>query len=212
MPVQEPGTKPARPVPYQPSAFVSSWTVSGTTIKVNISMTNSGAPATRSAHYAAYANAFRGGGPWQYTVDPATTTTDFFNVGSGYGDGRYDLTVVGPNRFLRRFTGNAATAAGRAVEATTRIAAKTGSTTPALWFDLANSSGSSVTFTITSNHYRDDGPWTYTVPSGSTRSDYFDAVTNQDGWYDFTVTVSSDATWSRRVVGHVETGQPSITG
>jgi phospholipase C len=32
-------------------------------------------------------------------------------VGAADGDSRYDITVVGPNRFLRRFTGDT-TAAG----------------------------------------------------------------------------------------------------
>jgi len=27
-------------------------------------------------------------------------------IGAGSGDGTYDITVVGPNRFLRRFTGD----------------------------------------------------------------------------------------------------------
>jgi phospholipase C len=32
------------------------------------------------------------------------------------------------------------------------------------------------------------------------------------GWYDVTVTADSDAAWSQRFVGHLETGQPRITG
>jgi hypothetical protein len=32
------------------------------------------------------------------------------------------------------------------------------------------------------------------------------------GWYDLTVTASTDASWSQRFVGHLENGQPSITG
>jgi phospholipase C len=32
------------------------------------------------------------------------------------------------------------------------------------------------------------------------------------GWYDFTVTVSTDASWSRRFTGHLENGQASVTG
>ncbi len=41
---------------------------------------------------------------------PGTDGSDFFNCGPGYGNGLYDLTVTGPNRFLRRFQGNATTA------------------------------------------------------------------------------------------------------
>jgi phospholipase C len=32
------------------------------------------------------------------------------------------------------------------------------------------------------------------------------------GWYDVAVTVSSDSSWSQRFTGHLENGQPSITG
>jgi phospholipase C len=47
---------------------------------------------------------------------------------------------------------------------------------------------------------------------GGSISDYFNAVAYNGGWYDFTVTVSTDSAWSRRFTGHIETGSPSITG
>ena len=43
-------------------------------------------------------------------------------------------------------------------------------------------------------------------------SDYFNAVTIADGWYDFTVTISTDAAWTRRGTGHLETGAATVTG
>ena len=73
-------------------------------------------------------------------------------------------------------------------------------------------STATVTFKITSNDYRSDGPWTYSAGAGATVSEYFDAVANQGGWYDFTVTVSSDSSWSRRCTGHIETGSASVSG
>ncbi|MFD0528401.1 hypothetical protein ACFQ1I_17290 [Kitasatospora arboriphila] len=33
-----------------------------------------------------------------------------------------------------------------------------------------------------------------------------------NGWYDFTVTVDSDPTWSQRFTGHLETGAASVSG
>ncbi|MHA6758389.1 phosphocholine-specific phospholipase C [Streptacidiphilus sp. PAMC 29251] len=212
LPVQEPGSKPARALPYQPNGFVDhlEFDSAGKTL-LWIKMANQGAQATSAAHFAVYANADRTGGPWQYTVDPGGTATDYFNVGSGYGNGKYDLTLIGPNRFLRRFTGNT-TAAGKSVEASTSYATAPDTGQTALYFHLANSSASSVTFTVTSTDYRADGPWTYRVAAGSTAAPYFNAVAAQNGWYDFTVTVSSDASWSRRCTGHIETGNPSTTG
>ncbi|MBW8699521.1 Non-hemolytic phospholipase C [Streptomyces sp. MBT84] len=42
--------------------------------------------------------------------------------------------------------------------------------------------------------------------------DDFNAGAYNGGWYDFTVTASSGTTFSRRFVGHLETGAPSVTG
>lgn len=77
---------------------------------------------------------------------------------------------------------------------------------------MTNTSASAVTFTITANNYRGDGPWTYQVAPGTAVSDYFNAVALAQGWYDFTVTVSSDSSWSRRATGHLETGTVSVSG
>ncbi len=47
---------------------------------------------------------------------------------------------------------------------------------------------------------------------GASTTDYFNAVTIAQGWYDFTITVSTDPTWKQRFSGHLETGQASISG
>ncbi|MFB7942097.1 phospholipase domain-containing protein [Streptomyces sp. NPDC056049] len=82
----------------------------------------------------------------------------------------------------------------------------------AVRFRLTNTSGGPVTFTIRSNSYRTDGPWTCTVPAGSFREDWFDAVAYADGWCDFTVLADVDGPWSRRCTGGIETGASSVTG
>jgi len=212
LPLQESGTRPARALPYQPSANLDHLEFgSNGVMKVWIKMANEGTQAKSSAHFAAYANAYRSGGPWQYTVDAGGNTSDFFNCGTNFGNGPYDLSVVGPNRFLRRFKGDA-TKAGKTAAVTTSYAAAPDTGKLALWFRLANTGTTAVTFTVTSNGYRTDGPWTYTVPAGGNTSDYFNVVAYSNGWYDFTVTVSSDTTWSQRFTGHLETGAASISG
>ncbi|MBF9068536.1 phosphocholine-specific phospholipase C [Streptacidiphilus fuscans] len=216
MPTQESGTRPARALPYQPNAWIDSVTYGANgQVQVWITMANQGQEATAYAHYAVYANAFRSGGPWQYTVAPYAngadgSTRDFYNVGANYGNGDYDLSCVGPNRFLRRFTGNA-NGAAKGCEATTRYAAAPDTGKAAVWFDMTNTGSSTVTYTITSNYYR-GGTWTYQVAPGATVSDFFNAETIANGWYDFTVTVDADSSWSRRAMGHIETGAASITG
>ncbi|MFJ5926380.1 phosphocholine-specific phospholipase C [Kitasatospora sp. NPDC092948] len=209
LPAQEAGTRPARALPYQPVANLDhlEFGSAGVT-KVWIAMSNAG---SATSHFAAYANAYRSGGPWQYTVDPGAATSDFFNCGTGYGGGKYDLTVVGPNRFLRRFTGDA-TAAGKNAAVTVTYAPAPDTGKLAVWFKFANAGAAAVTFTVTSTNYRTDGPWTYQVAPGAAVSDFFNAAAYTNGWYDFTVTVSGDASWSQRFTGHLETGSASISG
>ncbi|MFG5719038.1 phosphocholine-specific phospholipase C [Streptomyces murinus] len=212
LPAQESGTRPARALPYQPGGHLDrlEFDAGGKTLAWFV-MTNQGGPAARAAHFSIHPNAYRDTTPWQYTVDAGGTATDYFNIGSGYGDGKYDLSMVGPNRFLRRFQGDA-TKAGKSAEVSTRYAVEPGTGKLALYFKMANSGSSSVKFTITSNHYRSDGPWTYTVAAGSSTEDFFNAVAYNNGWYDFTITVDSDSTWSRRFTGHLETGAASVSG
>ncbi|MFJ5032234.1 phosphocholine-specific phospholipase C [Streptomyces sp. NPDC088560] len=212
LPAQEPGTRPARALPYQPNGYLDhlEFDAAGKTLAW-FTMTNQGTPASRAAHFSIHPNAYRDTTPYQYTVDAGGTASDFFNIGTGFGGGQYDLTMVGPNRFLRRFQGDA-TKAGKSAEIRARYAVEPGTGKLALYIRMTNSGSSSVTFTITSDHYRGDGPWTYTVAAGASTEDFFNAVAYQNGWYDFTVTVDSDATWSRRLTGHLETGAASVSG
>ena len=209
LPVQESGTRPARALPYQPTANLDRLEFGAAgKILVWLAMANTGTAAT---HFAAYANAYRSGGPWQYTVSSQGGTSDFFNCGTGFGDGKYDLSVVGPNRFLRRFTGNATTA-GKYLSATATYAPAPDTGKLAIFFKLINTSTGAVTFTIRANNYRTDGPWTYQVAAGASVTDYFNATAYSSGWYDFTITANSDATWTQRFTGHLETNTPSVSG
>ncbi|WP_267241958.1 phosphocholine-specific phospholipase C [Streptomyces sp. PR69] len=212
LPDQEPGVRPARPLPYQANGYLDRLEFgSGGKILAWFAMANEGAPARSAAHFSIHPNAHRSRTPWQYTVDAGDGTEDYFNVGSGWGDGRYDISMYGPNRLMRRFRGDATTA-GKDMSVRSYYAVHSGTGRLAIWFSMTNSSTAPVTFTITANHYRSDGPWTYTVPAGGSVDDYFNAVAYHNGWYDLTVTVDADAAWSQRFTGHIETGAPSVTG
>ena len=105
-----------------------------------------------------------------------------------------------------------ATGAARNIEVTSTYAVAPGEGALSIWFSMRNGSDGSAVFTIVSNQYRTDGPWTHAVAAGQTVDDPFRAVADTHGWYDFTVTVDVDATWSRRFAGHLETGRPSVSG
>ncbi len=218
LPSQASGYRGAVALPYQPNAYVQSFEFgSDGEILLWVYLGNEGAAATSAIAAAVYANAYRSGGPWQYTVpaySPSSgngVVTDYFNIGSGYGSGEYDLTVIGPNRFLRRFTGNATTSSAD-TDVTVTYGPSPATGDMAVFFNLNNTSSSSVTFTITASQYNTAGPWTYAVGADSTQQAYFEAQADQRGWYDFTITVSVDSTWSRRFTGHVESGSNSVTG
>ena len=211
LPQQEPGTRPARALPYQPGADVSGFTfAAGGVAKVWIAMANKGAQARNAAHFSVYANAHRSGGPWQYTVPRDGTVSDFFNCGTGYGDGAYDLTVVGPNRFLRRFQGNATTAGAQL--SLTAAYQRAGTAGTGLFLTFANQGTQRAVFTITSTNYRTGDPDTHKVNAGAS-STYSAAVNGSaHGWYDLTVTCDLDPAWSQRLTGHVEDGNDGVSG
>jgi phospholipase C len=218
LPAQESGHRGAIALPYQPNGYVKSITTgSKNAITLTVYMGNEGQYATSATALALYVNADTTGGPYQFTVPAYSsssgngTASQAISIGKGDGSGKYDLTLVGPNRFLRRFTGNASTTSiDTDVTVTYGPSPATGDM--AIFFTLNNTSSSSVTFTITSNQYFTGGPWTYPVAAKGSAQEYFEAQADQSGWYDFTITVSADSTWSRRFTGHLEYGAASITG
>ncbi|WP_199742771.1 phosphocholine-specific phospholipase C [Nocardia stercoris] len=202
-PTPESGTRPARALPYQPTAYESAWSWQGNNGQATLTLANSDSAA---AHFAVYDNTTTAV-PGQYTVAGGTRTSATVAVSSN----AYDLTAVGPNRFLVRLIGNG-TGAGKQLQAHTRIAVESGTGKLAFWIDMVNGTSAQVTFTVKSNNYRTDGPWTYTAKAGQTVSDFWNAVAYNNGWYDFTLTCSADSSWSRRFTGHIETGAASISG
>ena len=200
VPTQDPGPRPARGLPYQPSVASRTDCAAG---RFYIAMTNAG---TAAVHYQIAANQFRSDGTWQYDVAPGATVEDYFSVQT-YGGGRYDLTLSGPNGFERQFVGDINTACG-ALEVTS-LPHPTAST---LELTYINRGTSEVTFTTTATRYRTDGPWTNTVAAGATASRTIDLTEMGQRWYALTVTASGDALFRRRFAGHIENGRPGITG
>ena len=73
-----------------------------------------------------------------------------------------------------------------------------------------------MTFTIVSHRYAEAEaearPVTHRVPAHGHATHTVDPLAAADGWYDLSVTVSGDTSWSRRYVGHLEDGSDSVTG
>ncbi|MDX6353924.1 MAG: phospholipase [Streptomyces sp.] len=223
LPAQESGTKRARPLPYQPNANLVGFSTDGDgSVTANLALSNNGPHVSKASHLSVYNNLagtpsladYPAKFPGQYTVSPAhplstKPVAGTAPVGATAGDTAYDITVVGPNRFLRHFTGDVG-AAGK----TAQVEAEyyTSGPRPRLALKLTNTGSKPVTFTVTPNHYTDDRPVIHHVPAHGHTTHTIDPLAKANGWYDLSVTVSGDSSWSRRYTGHLEDGSDSVTG
>ncbi len=134
----------------------------------------------------------------QYTVSAGKTLSGKGKVGADAGDTAYDITVVGPNRFLRRYVGNVASAGADArVEAIYYDAVQHGHVPhgqPKLKLVLHNDGSARVTFTIEFNNYSSRGPEHVTVAARHKEAWVLDSCGESDGWYDLTITFNGDST------------------
>jgi hypothetical protein len=198
VPVQEPGTKTACPLPYQPDAYCHTDCASN---RLYIILTNAG---SASVHFAIYPNFHRVDGPWQYDVPPGGAVSDFFAIPS-LALGQYDFTCYGPNGFQRRFAGSLTNDCSQ-VEVVSLVDTNAGGVT----LTLQNPDSTPANFTITDN-YGFGGPWTFSLPPATATNSTFPIVGGNNGWYKFTVTADTDTNFVRRLAGHVETGFFSLT-
>ncbi|MCU1681470.1 MAG: phospholipase phosphocholine-specific [Amycolatopsis sp.] len=198
VPVQDSGTRPARPLPYQPSVTTS---LSADKTILTTTFINQGTAAVQLAAYRADGQT---DGPWQYDVAAGGSVSDTWRI-KLYGGGKYNVAVHGPNRFLWQFAGNTA-AAGAGVEVVGSYTAD-----GRLLLTMTNSGTTAAALTVTANHYR-SGSWTYSVPAnGSITGESWD-LGSFNGWYDLSATVAGDSAYLRRFTGHHETGLPTVTG
>ncbi|NUK50241.1 phospholipase C, phosphocholine-specific [Streptomyces lunaelactis] len=194
MPVQEEGTRPARPLPYQPDAHGRAEGGAFT-----VALSNSG---RASAHFALYPYAgefpvpqhmdVRGKAQWSVPL-----TKD-----------AYRFTITGPNGFRREFAGSATGGA--------QVSSRIDHHDRDLHLTLRNDGTKPVTFTVRPLGYVDEADlddWTrtITVKAGRSRTVVHSAA-DAHGWYDIEVTTDRDAGFRRRLMGHIENGRASVSG
>ncbi|MFI9207216.1 phosphocholine-specific phospholipase C [Streptomyces sp. NPDC053253] len=192
MPRQEPGTKPTRPLKYAPYVDGAADTAAGT-----FRLTFSGGAAAGAQFYVTSAN--RTDAPWTYTTEANKSLSDTWNT--KYSKTLTDLTVHGPNGFLRHFR-----SPGKTV--VPEVTARHNATTGNLDLTLTNATAAAVTLTITNTYA--GTPQTVTIPKGGTAT-HTVSLSASARWYDVTVTTPSQTDYLRRLAGHVETGAPSTT-
>ncbi|MFC4035642.1 phosphocholine-specific phospholipase C [Streptomyces polygonati] len=190
LPKQERGSRPARPLAYAP--LVDAAVTAG-----HIGLTFGGGAAAGAAFHVTAGN--RADGPWSYTTEAGKKISGSWDTAATHG--AYDLTVHGPNGFLRAFQGSAA---GGGAEVTARHDGGSGR----VELTFTNSGRGAVRFTVRDAY--DGRAQTYTVRAGHRETHPVD-LGRSEHWYDLTVRGDHDAAFQRRFAGHVETGRPGVS-
>ncbi|WP_348263619.1 phospholipase C, phosphocholine-specific [Telmatobacter sp. DSM 110680] len=195
LPTQEQGTRPARPVPYDLEVHGSPNFSDGT---FTINFGNKGKTAVyqvRSGNSSL--------GPWTYTVGTGAEIFDTWQI-TGNGLNQYDLSVNGPNGFLRSFKGSVSG------EGASNLDVRSASDRHgnAITLSVVNRRTDAVTVRVTDAYTGE--VHTHTLEVG-TETHWNRPVHQSFGWYDFIVEVASDSSLRYELAGHVETGQESRT-
>ena len=187
------GTRPACALPY---TLAVEGVVSSRS-QTTLSFINSG---LAGAAFIVYSQA-RTDGPWYYTVEAGKRLD---NESWNWSGQVYDLSVRGPNGFLRDFHGSFN------LSAQPQVLASHNGVNGNLRLTLANSElATACVFTLLDNAYG-RAPLSYSVAAGQSLTLDI-ALASSFGWYDFSVSINLDAQYIRRLAGHVETGQTSNT-
>ena len=183
-PIQEPGDRPARALPYRLEVH-GAVRAAG----FDLTLVNDGSVGACFSAWSAH-----GGGPWFYTVSARSNLIVSLPVGP---DG-YDLTVHGPNGFLRRFVGPAAEGP--------EVVASFAPGRRRIALTIRNA-GPPCLMTVSPGVYRHGPARVHRLAPGQSLTDEW-PIDRSARWYDLVVTSDTPA-WSRRLAGHMETGQAS---
>ena len=203
LPVQAWGIRPSRALPYELHVHAKERDSAGT---VTLSFKNTG---SAGAVFHVYDRHHLDQVPRRYTVGAGDELGGEWDV-SAEG-GAYDLWVLGPNGFHRHFMGKLDSKQSKS---------KHGKKAPApeirIEYDcrrdgirlvFSNRGEEACTFKLVSNAYQNRPESLSVRVSAHEDRDQFLALKSSGNWYDFTVTVTNLADFSRRFAGRVETGR-----
>jgi phospholipase C len=194
LPKQEPGLRHARALPYELQA--SGYADSNGGFRIDFANTGKAGACfqVRSGSVAE--------GPWTYTVEAGKALFDVWTPPAA-AQGKYDLSVYGPNGFLRGFQGNLSSrSANLGVDCRYRREGP--------WLDLnVKNLGPAPALVRISDKYTGQSAVRLLPPGAVFQSSWSLKITS--GWYDLIITADSDHGFARRLAGHVETGDVSIT-
>ncbi|TXS57042.1 phosphocholine-specific phospholipase C [Streptomyces sp. t39] len=194
MPVQEPGTRPSRPLPYQPDAHARA---DGDAVMVTLRNTG-----RASAHFALYPYA------GEFTVPQHRDVKGEALWTVPLGGDAYRFTITGPGGFRREFAGRR----GGGAQVVSRVDPRDRD----LHLTLRNDGSTPLTFTVRPLGYADEADlhgWTrrVTVRPGRART-VVHSASDAHGWYDLEVTADGDEGFRRRLMGRIENGRAGVSG
>jgi phospholipase C len=192
VPAQEKGVRPARALPYEMDVQTTVNTGNSTIV---LTFLNTGRETvTFHVRSGNAADPVR-----YYTVEPGKQLAASWNFAPSY-----DLSVYGPNGFVRYFKGSGGPAAAALDVASSYKTADRGSIQWKIKNSGANEAEVSVLDAYTGNvAQRSLHPNAAFVGLLSLNPFY--------GWYDLIITVAGDSNFSYRLAGHVETGDDSMS-
>jgi phospholipase C len=200
MPVQEPGQRPSRALPYQ-LHVESEVILAERAIRLSFSSLGTAGAFFHVRTGLPAMNAGQGTGPWGYTVDPITqSVSDIWMPTDGVD---YKLSVYGPNGFFRAFSGGLTSSS-----ANLAVSADYNAVDGGVLLTIINVGAAGTTVTMT-DKYRNHTSQFFLQP-GQSAPRALDLKPNAS-WYDVTINVGEDKTFLRHFAGRVETGEPGLS-
>jgi phospholipase C len=195
VPKQEPGLRRARALPYELRVDGSA-NVGDNSFRIDF----------RNTGKAGACFQVRSGnpieGPWSFTVEADKSLSNSWPLLASLG--KYDLSVFGPNGFLRQFKGTVSRAAAIDLDVDVRY----DSDDSEIILRVTNQARRSSRVLIRSAY--DNRTVVEVLPRGKGLEKRL-SLKSSFGWYDLTVTADGDAGFLRRVAGHLENGRDSLS-
>jgi phospholipase C len=195
LPTQEPGTRPARPVPYELNVWGEADFTKGV-FKIHFGSTGKAAVFQVRSGNTAH-------GPWTYTVGTGAHLSETWYLKDS-GQTEYDLSVYGPNGFLRTFKGSIAGPGKTNLDIRTSYSPSQNKIT----LTAVNLGTETVKLRVTDVYASETK--TGDFPAGQTAQMTW-SLNHSHGWYDFIVETDSDPSFRYQIAGHLETSNESRT-
>ncbi len=192
LPVQEPGRRPARALPY---ALSASARVDDAARTIELEFVNSG---KAGAVFTVYRTDDSDAGPWWFTVEAGKSLRHRWDLAS---DGGYAFEVQGPNGWLRTFSGRVV---GKGARPEVEFVARGDRCV----LRMRNDGDTVCMLRVAPGQYDHGAARTHVLAPGAHVEDSRD-IAASDHWYDLQVALEGDASFKRRFAGHVETGRAS---